>query len=270
MGFGSFLGPIGDIVGGFMSYDQSRKQFNQAMDAQKRQLRTMRADAEAAGFNPLTALMAGAGNNYGGIQGSSPLASISMITGGLSDLGNLVTGPSEAEKKREADQDRLNALKLEQAETSLALTKRQLAGGFSSKAEMYASASKPKISSDVTMRDFLQREKVEKDFANAMAGPKPMVRAYNPMVDSWTELRPDVADSIGVEDGGVLLARHMEEISGDVVADVSGLANALTEMWRGRGAFGKSLRYGDSVNSVHMPDTKPSKMHRSHFSNFKR
>lgn len=267
---GGIIGGIGSIVGGIAGYDQSRKQFNQAMDAQKRQLRTMRADAEAAGFNPLTALMAGSGNNYGGIQAASPLASIGMITGGLADLGNVLTGPSEAEKKRQADEDRLNQLKLEQAETALALSKRQLAGGFSSKAEMYAAASKPKISSDVTMRDFLQRQKVEKDFANAMIGPKPMARVYNPMVDSWTELRPDVADSVGVEDGGVFISRHMEEISGDVVADVSGLANAMTEMWRGRGAFGKSLRYGDSVNSVHMPDTKPSKMHRSHFSNFKR
>lgn len=79
-----------------------------------------REAAEKYGFNPLTMLQYGQpGGALGGGGGEPPLASIDLLTGGLDDLGSILSG--DRERQRSADQLALDLtkLKLEQARSGV-------------------------------------------------------------------------------------------------------------------------------------------------------
>lgn len=89
-----------------------------------------REAAEKYGFNPLTMLQYGQpGGALGGGGGEPPLASIDLLTGGLDDLGSILSG--DRERQRAADQLALDLakLKLEQARSGVVAVAPSAASG---------------------------------------------------------------------------------------------------------------------------------------------
>jgi hypothetical protein len=61
---GTLLSVGGSLLGGILGNRARKKEAQAAREYDARRLQTLRADAEAAGFNPLTALKAGVGSAY--------------------------------------------------------------------------------------------------------------------------------------------------------------------------------------------------------------
>lgn len=103
-GVGSIIGGIGSLFGKGKTSDPRSNIHSAAKGA--------REAAAKYGFNPLTLLQYGS-NGFGGTtQGAAPpLASIDMITGGLRDINDVVSG--DAERRRQADELKMDLAKLE-------------------------------------------------------------------------------------------------------------------------------------------------------------
>lgn len=103
-GVGSIVGGIGSLFGKGKTSDPRSNIHSAAKGA--------REAAEKYGFNPLTLLQNGAAGFGGTTQGSAPpLASIDIITGGLRDINDVVSG--DAERRRQADILKMELAKLE-------------------------------------------------------------------------------------------------------------------------------------------------------------
>ncbi|VDC31838.1 hypothetical protein [Pseudogemmobacter humi] len=106
-GIGSVLGGLGSLFGGRRRsdpmIDTARALRGQALGA--------REAAAEHGFNPLTLLGVSSPMAAQGGGGAAPLASIDLITGGLRDISDVVSG--DADRRRAADQLKLDMARLE-------------------------------------------------------------------------------------------------------------------------------------------------------------
>lgn len=119
----SFLAGIGKVAGGIGSLIGATKKQKQPSprDNIMSQAQGARDAAEEYGFNPLTLLQYGQPGGASPIAGGGtpPLASVEAITGGLEDIGDVVSG--DAARRRAADQLQLDLaqIKLDQAQAGV-------------------------------------------------------------------------------------------------------------------------------------------------------
>lgn len=115
-GIGSVLGGLGGLFGSKKKKDPTPREniLSQAQGA--------RDASDKYGFNPLTMLQYGQpGGAIVGGGGPAPLASIDLITGGLKDINDVVSG--DAARRRAADQLEVDLaqVKIDQAKKQMAL-----------------------------------------------------------------------------------------------------------------------------------------------------
>lgn len=122
-GIGSVLGGLGGLFGSSRRRRDPTPRQNLLSQAQG-----AREAADKYGFNPLTMLQYGqvGGAMGGGGGGAPPLASIDLITGGLKDINDVISG--DAARRRAADQLELDLakVKIDQAKSQMALDHAQL------------------------------------------------------------------------------------------------------------------------------------------------
>lgn len=82
------MGLFTALVGGALSLFGANKQAKDQKAAEYERFPRLRASAEAAGFNPLTALLANGGSGFGEATGTAPLASAQILRGMVSDVGD--------------------------------------------------------------------------------------------------------------------------------------------------------------------------------------
>lgn len=111
----SILGSLVSFGLGSLSKRQDAKESRRSA---LNRLPYLRASAEAANFNPLTALMATGGAGFGsqGIASATPLASFSAIQGAVDEGVSFLSGETARDDERQRVQDRLQELRLEEAE----------------------------------------------------------------------------------------------------------------------------------------------------------
>lgn len=109
--FGKILGSIAaPIVGGLFG----RKSEKNAAAFEAQRLRMMRTDAEAAGFNPLSALMAGAASAYGNPYGGhASLAQANFAANAVQSVSDVLTGKTARDLAREETEMDLMKVELE-------------------------------------------------------------------------------------------------------------------------------------------------------------
>lgn len=117
-GIGSVIGGVGSLIGNTRRRQKQPTPRENIMS----QAQGARDAAEEYGFNPLTLLQYGQPGGAAPIAGGGgtpPLASIQAITGGLQDIGDVVSG--DAARRRAADQLQLDLaqIKLDQAQAGV-------------------------------------------------------------------------------------------------------------------------------------------------------
>lgn len=114
MPFGFISGAIG-VASGLKGLFGKKKKDPTPKDNIISQARGVRQAAEESGFNPLTMLQYGQpGGAMGSGGGHAPLASIDLITGGLKDISDAMSGDKERQQKREELEQDLLRVQIDQ------------------------------------------------------------------------------------------------------------------------------------------------------------
>ncbi|MEP3530115.1 MAG: hypothetical protein ABJN39_20240 [Sulfitobacter sp.] len=104
----------GGLLGGIFQKKSEKRQNAYAVENTLKSLPRLRQSAEDAGFNPLTALLAGGGGGFNaGAPNVAPLASASVIQGVVQDASDKFTGEDQEQKARQKVRDDIERLQLE-------------------------------------------------------------------------------------------------------------------------------------------------------------
>lgn len=244
MSFAALLPGLGSIMGGLGGlFGNKKPQQPDIADNLRDQAWGARQAAEKFNFNPLTMLQmgqpAGAGLAAGG---TPPLASIDLITGGLTDINDQLSG--DAERRRQADILELDMAKLkyDQARAgvqAVSMAPRPVAsgvgvgpsplgrrsvvapspGGADFKSGRLTMATGPASSGGALTR-------------SAPPIPSPRVRG-NEMIPvtypdgKLVQIPRGAADRLGIKPGGTLLAGDLEELKGEFVGGAESTVRAV-------------------------------------------
>lgn len=113
------LGLIGGIVssvaGGLLQKREAKKARKQSLEDEAQRFMRLREGAEAAGFNPLTALQYGGSGLASHPSGIAPLASTQAIQGVIKSVSDYATGATERQRVRDQLDIDLAKVRLDQA-----------------------------------------------------------------------------------------------------------------------------------------------------------
>lgn len=136
------MGLLSSLVGGILSRNSASRARKNSIEDMQESLPRLRESAERAGFNPLTALLANGGSGFTqAASGAAPLASIEMLTSGLSSVGDILSGQKAKDDARQKTIDDLDRLRLEQAKAGKA--------GFSKTRTVIQSTPRPSAASSI-------------------------------------------------------------------------------------------------------------------------
>src|SRR5690606_18630512 len=105
------LGGIGNVLGGIAGIKQAGEKGPTPRDNIMSQAQGVRDAASEYGFNPLTLLQYGQTGAMAGGGGAAPLASIQLLTDGLKDIDDIVSG--DRARRQAADQLSLDMAKIQ-------------------------------------------------------------------------------------------------------------------------------------------------------------
>lgn len=218
--FGAILGLAGTVIGGAMN-NRAAKKGREAQAAENaanreynaQQLQIMRADAEAAGFNPLTALRANGSGSYTTGHGGSAV-------GGLSNFNWVADAMGQAGNMLDPMNRRRDQLELELLEQTV----RAAQGENTFRPLPAANAGLGRAEPGVV---YDYRADVTR-----LAGAPPMMRPGQGQVSTYNTIGDNVvvprtlANRLGLETGQQMIAGDNPEIWGEIPGEGYNAINA--------------------------------------------
>lgn len=196
---------------------QDRKQGSPQLD-----LGALRKEAKQNGFNPLTVLRMTGGSGF--VSQAQP-GRASIIGSGLASLGQQFMQQQDREAERAETDARMALMAAQTTELmrppSPAYTQSLPGGYVSSERPMAPMSADPQLFQ-------LQKSR----WADYDAADIPQYRMRKPD-GTYMLVRADMAERLGLADGGSVLAEDVEAVSGEVAAEIFGAGQLVTSVGTG-------------------------------------
>lgn len=215
------IGVAGSLVGGIMGRNEQRKAIAKQNDYNDPV--NIRVRAEEAGFNPISFIGPGVGNQ--------------MTTGGTNYMGDAIANSTmmvadaikgHAEEKARLDQLRLQNEKLQKDIQQMTLRPKT--------AGIYGTGGTIPLQTGVVKTPEFSPETHQ--------GPLPMVNVWNANAYKWQKIPPGVAEQLDLKDGQTIMADHQTSWRGEIAGEATVMGNfadgithrsrdLLDQMWKG-------------------------------------
>lgn len=214
---GSLISAGGSLLGGVFGGSETES----SRQAIMQHVRGVRDASENWGFNPLTLL---------GVTPSPATVSANPWGAAISDAA-MILGGDMKQRAVEAKQTALEKENQELKKLAIEAQTRPQSPG------VYAGRPDPSPLGAAAVSD-LREEDSWRGSQRPPRNPDSTVSVYNPLINSWIDLNPLVADRLDVKEGDALLASDIEDLFGDTGGEIINSPNVATELVGKGNTFG--------------------------------